>query len=36
MAVILVSDMGRSIVGDCIYMIGGAGLITFDDMSYEF
>lgn len=36
MAVILVSDMGRSIVGDIIYMTGGAGLITYDDLNYSF
>lgn len=29
MAVILTSDMGKSIVGDIIHMTGGAGLITF-------
>lgn len=34
MAVILTSDMGKSIVGDIIYMTGGAGLITFDDIKY--
>ena len=36
MAVMLVSNVGRSIVGDVIYMTGGAGLITYEDMSYEF
>lgn len=36
MAVILVSDMGRSIMGDIVYMTGGAGLLTFDDMKYSF
>lgn len=36
MAVILVSDMGRSIMGDIIYMTGGAGLLTFDDVAYSF
>ncbi len=36
MAVILVSDMGRSIMGDIIYMTGGAGLLTFDDVKYSF
>ena len=36
MAVILVSDMGRSIIGDMIYMTGGSGLITFDDVPYKF
>lgn len=33
-AVFLISDMGRSIVGDIIYMTGGAGTITFDDIEY--
>ena len=36
MAVIMVSDMGRSIVGDIVYMTGGAGIITFDDINYSF
>lgn len=35
MATILCSDMGRTIVGDIVYMTGGAGLITFDDMNYN-
>lgn len=35
MAIFLVSNMGRTIVGDIIYMTGGAGLITFDDANYE-
>lgn len=34
MAVVLTSQMGRMIVGDIIYMTGGAGLITFDDITY--
>lgn len=34
MAVFLVSGMGRTIVGDIVYMTGGAGLITFEDMNY--
>lgn len=33
-ATILVSQMGRMIVGDTIYMTGGAGVLTYDDMSY--
>ena len=33
-AVILVSQLGRMIVGDTIYITGGAGNITFDDTSY--
>lgn len=34
LATILVSDMGRMIVGDTIYATGGAGVITFDDTTY--
>lgn len=33
-ATILVSDMGKMIVGDTIYMTGGSGIITYDDMEY--
>lgn len=36
MAVILVSDMGRSIMGDIVYMTGGAGVFSNDDMNYNF
>lgn len=36
MSVFLVSDMGRTIVGDIVYMTGGAGLITYDDIPYKF
>lgn len=36
MAVILVSDMSRMIVGDIVYMTGGAGNITNEDMNYDF
>lgn len=36
MAVFLVSDMGRTIIGDIVCMTGGAGLITFDDVDYKF
>lgn len=36
MAVFLVSDMGRTIVGDIVCMTGGAGVITFDDVNYNF
>lgn len=35
MAVFLVSDMGRSIVGDTIYMTGGAGNISLDGVNYN-
>jgi NAD(P)-dependent dehydrogenase (short-subunit alcohol dehydrogenase family) len=36
MATILVSAMGRMIVGDVLYMTGGAGVFTYDDMEYNF
>ena len=36
MAVILTSTMGKTIVGDIVYMTGGAGLITYEDMDYSF
>lgn len=36
LATILVSDFGRMIVGDIIYVGGGAGTITLDDMNYVF
>ena len=36
MAVILVSGIGKSIVGDMVYMTGGSGLITYDDVDYQF
>lgn len=36
MAVFLTSNMGRTIVGDIVYMTGGAGIITFDDVKYTF
>lgn len=36
MAVFLVGPMGRSIIGDVVCMTGGAGVVTFDDMKYEF
>lgn len=32
MAVILVSDLSRMVVGDIVYMGGGAGVITYDDV----
>lgn len=34
LATILVSGMGRMIVGDTIYATGGAGVITYDDATY--
>ncbi len=36
MSVILVSDMGKMIVGDIVFMTGGSGITTIDDMKYEF
>lgn len=36
MAVFLVSEMGRSIIGDIVYMTGGAGVVTYEDMKYNF
>lgn len=32
LAVVLVSDMGRMVVGDVLYASGGAGVITVDDV----
>lgn len=36
MAVVLVSDLSRMVIGDVVYMTGGAGTVTFDDMDYGF
>lgn len=36
MAVVLVSSIGRMVVGDIVYITGGAGIITLDDMTYPF
>lgn len=36
MAVILCSTLGRTIVGSVVYMTGGAGLLTKDDVKYQF
>lgn len=36
MAVMLVSEMGRAVMGDIVYMTGGAGLLTYDDVNYSF
>ncbi|GIC34083.1 2-deoxy-D-gluconate 3-dehydrogenase [Vibrio cholerae] len=35
-SVILVSSLSRSIMGDVIYMTGGAGNLTIDDIHYNF
>ena len=34
MSVVLVSDLSRMVVGDVVYMTGGCGNLTFDDMDY--
>ena len=36
MSVILVSNLGRSVVGDVVYMTGGSGNLTNDDFDYSF
>lgn len=34
-ALFLVSDMGRAVVGDIMYMTGGAALLSYEDMNYN-
>lgn len=34
-SVVLVSSMSQLIIGDTVYMTGGAGLLTYDDATYE-
>ena len=34
LAVFLVSSMGKMIVGDTVYMSGGLGVVTIDDLNY--
>ena len=34
LAVFLISDMGRMIVGETIYITGGCGTLTYDDIKY--
>lgn len=34
LSLFLVSNMGRQIVGDIVYISGGAGVITYDDIQY--
>ena len=34
MSVVLVSDLSRMVVGDIVYMTGGCGNLTYDDMDY--
>jgi 3-oxoacyl-[acyl-carrier protein] reductase len=36
LAVVLVSDMGKMIVGDIIYATGGAGVVTNEDVFFSF
>lgn len=36
MAVFLVSGMGKSIIGDMVFMTGGSGVVTYDDVEYTF
>lgn len=36
MAVILVSDMSRMIIGDIVYMTGGSGIVYNGDVNYTF
>lgn len=36
MAVILVSDLSRMVVGDIVYMSGGAGIVYNEDVDYNF
>lgn len=36
MAVILSSNLGQTIVGSIVYMTGGAGVLTYEDVKYTF
>lgn len=36
MAVILCSGLGQTIVGSVVYMTGGAGVLTYEDVNYKF
>lgn len=36
MAVFLVSNMGRAVIGDMVFMTGGSGVVTYDDVNYRF
>ena len=35
LSVILVSELGRTVVGDTVYATGGCGVTTFDDIGYS-
>ena len=36
MAVVMVSGLGKTILGDIVYMTGGSALVSFEDMDYGF
>lgn len=36
MAVVLVSNISRMVIGDIVFMTGGSGVITYDDVNYKF
>ncbi len=36
MAVFLVAETGRAIIGDMVFMTGGSGIVTYDDVEYKF
>lgn len=36
MSVILCSALGRAVVGDTVYLTGGAGILTLDDIDYTY
>lgn len=36
LAVFMVSNMGRAIVGDMVFMTGGSAVVTYDDVKYSF
>lgn len=36
MAVVLTSNISRMVIGDIVYMTGGSGIITYDDVKYSF
>ena len=36
MAVILISDMSRTVIGDTLFMSGGGGIITNEDVEFNF
>ena len=36
MAVVLVSDMSRMVIGDIVYMTGGAGILSYEDVDFTF